>query len=150
MSANALPISSARFATALRELPISSLHAKVAELRNSIAHLEKSNKDLEEYVREEDDKDCYEALMENKQVIERNKERIELIKVEVTELRGLAWAEGEGKTVVKEEGDQNTTTGNDNASTVTQQNGTGVNVNGHAGGQENSVSAPEVEEGVFL
>lgn len=101
-------------------------------------------------MREEDDKDCYEALMENKQVIERNKERIELIKVEVTELRGLAWAEGEGKTVVKEEGDQNTTTGNDNASTVTQQNGTGVNVNGHAGGQENSVSAPEVEEGVFL
>jgi hypothetical protein len=89
MSADALPITSTRFAKALEDLPISSLHAKIAELQNSITHLEQSNKELEDFVRENDDKDCYEALMENKEVIKRYEERIELVKREITEVRGL-------------------------------------------------------------
>ncbi|KAF2272583.1 uncharacterized protein EI97DRAFT_354501, partial [Westerdykella ornata] len=82
MSAESRPITAARFAAALTELPISSLHAKIAELKNSISHLEKSNAELEEYVRQESDRDCYEALVENKEVIRRMEERIELVKKE--------------------------------------------------------------------
>ncbi|KAF2447937.1 hypothetical protein P171DRAFT_339249, partial [Karstenula rhodostoma CBS 690.94] len=82
MSAEALPITSARFAQALESLSVSSLHAKAAELRNSIAHLEKSNAELEEYVRQEQDKELYEAILENREVIKRMGERIELIKKE--------------------------------------------------------------------
>ncbi|CAO2650609.1 Nn.00g019010.m01.CDS01 [Neocucurbitaria sp. VM-36] len=89
MSAEALPISPARFAKALEDLPISSLYGKYAELTNQIQHLESSNKELEEYARENDDRDCYEALLENRQVMKRFQERIELIKKEVQEVRGL-------------------------------------------------------------
>jgi hypothetical protein len=89
MSSTTLPITPARFAAALADLPISSLHAKITELRNNIAHLQKSNQELEDYIRENADKDCYEALMENKDVIKRFEERIELVKREITEVRGL-------------------------------------------------------------
>ncbi|KAK7193907.1 hypothetical protein DPSP01_010133 [Paraphaeosphaeria sporulosa] len=92
MSASAGPISPARFAAALESLSVSSLHAKAAELRNSIAHLEKSNAELEEYVQQDQDKDLYEAILENREVIKRMEERIELVKKEVTEVRCLPWA----------------------------------------------------------
>ncbi|KAH6619806.1 hypothetical protein B0J18DRAFT_435032 [Chaetomium sp. MPI-SDFR-AT-0129] len=46
MSADTLPISPSRFAAALEELPVSTLHLKVLELRNSIAHLDYSNEQL--------------------------------------------------------------------------------------------------------
>jgi hypothetical protein len=46
MSADALPIDPARFAAALKDLPISTLHLKVLELRNSITHLDYSNEQL--------------------------------------------------------------------------------------------------------
>ncbi|KAH8727580.1 hypothetical protein GQ44DRAFT_577462, partial [Phaeosphaeriaceae sp. PMI808] len=82
MSAGALPISRSRFASALSDLPIESVYAKYAELRNSITHMESSNKQLEDYARDNDDRDCYEALLENKQVITRFLERIELLKKE--------------------------------------------------------------------
>lgn len=95
MSAAATPISSARFAHALESLSVASLHAKAAELRNSIAHLEKSNAELEEFVRQEQDKDLYEAILENREVIKRMEERIELVKKEVTEVRCLPWAPDE-------------------------------------------------------
>jgi len=46
MSADALPISPTAFAAALEDLPLSALHLKVLELRNSIAHLDYSNEQL--------------------------------------------------------------------------------------------------------
>ncbi|KAK3900305.1 hypothetical protein C8A05DRAFT_45833 [Staphylotrichum tortipilum] len=46
MSADALPISPTAFALALPDLPLSALHLKVLELRNSIAHLDYSNEQL--------------------------------------------------------------------------------------------------------
>ncbi|KAH7388640.1 hypothetical protein BKA66DRAFT_384207, partial [Pyrenochaeta sp. MPI-SDFR-AT-0127] len=82
MSAEALPITPSRFASALSDLPISSLYAKHAELTNQITHLESSNKQLEDFARENDDRDCYEALLENRQVMKRFEERKELIKKE--------------------------------------------------------------------
>jgi len=91
MSSEALPITAARFSEALAELPISSLYAKHAELSNQIQHLESSNKQLEDFARDNDDRDCYEALMENRQVMKRFEERQELIKKEVQEVRCLPW-----------------------------------------------------------
>jgi len=49
MSADALPISPAAFAEALKDLPMSTLHLKAAELRNSIAHLDYSNEELKPF-----------------------------------------------------------------------------------------------------
>lgn len=98
MSAEATPITARAFATAIEELPISTLHLKAAELRNSLAHLEYSNAQLEPFARppagstEQPDQDCLEAIEENVGVIARYKERLELLKAEA-EKRGLNWEE---------------------------------------------------------
>lgn len=91
MSAESQPITPARFAAALPDLTVESLHAKAAEIRNSIAHLKSSNEQLREFAME-GDKDCYEAMVENEEVIERMEHRIEMLKAEV-EGRGLRWIE---------------------------------------------------------
>ena len=83
-----------RFIEAIVDLPLGNLHAKAAELRNSIAHLESSNAQLQQYVAE-GDLDCADATRENKEVIERMKARIELLKQEV-ERRGFQWGEEVG------------------------------------------------------
>ena len=95
MSATATPIPPARFAAALRDLPLSSLHAKAAELRNSIAHLLSSNEELKPFAAA-GDKDCAEAITENEEVIRRMEERISLLKIEV-EGRGMKWVEEGGE-----------------------------------------------------
>ncbi|KAF2856029.1 hypothetical protein T440DRAFT_362548, partial [Plenodomus tracheiphilus IPT5] len=82
MSSTALPITPARFAAALTDLPISSLYAKHAELSNQLSHLSSSNKQLEDFARDNDDRDCYEALLENREVMKRFEERRELIRKE--------------------------------------------------------------------
>ncbi|KAF2032548.1 hypothetical protein EK21DRAFT_37610, partial [Setomelanomma holmii] len=82
MSSQATPITPARFASALTDLPIDAIYAKHAELRNNITHMESSNKLLEDFARDNDDRDCYEALLENRQVIKRFEERIKLLKRE--------------------------------------------------------------------
>lgn len=145
MSAESIPISSERFAKALQDLSLSSLYLKVAELRNSIAHLEKSNSELEEYVRQEEDKDCYEAILENREVIKRMEERIALIKKEVTEIRCLPWQPEDGGTTVEasSRGD-----GDVEMSGAAQQNGAGVE-NGNAPTQDGNSESQE-EEGIFL
>ena len=73
MSSSATPISPARFAAALPSLPLSNLHLKAAELRNSIAHLEYSNLQLQPLA-EEGDRDCEEAVKENRETIARMEE----------------------------------------------------------------------------
>jgi hypothetical protein len=93
MSSESQPISAPRFAAALPALSLESLHSKAAEIRNSIAHLKSSNEQLREYAIQ-GDKDCYEAMVENEEVIERMVQRIELLKKEV-EGRGMRWVEEE-------------------------------------------------------
>jgi len=137
MSANTQPISLTRFATALADLPIDAIYAKHAELRNNIAHMESSNTQLEEFARENDDRDCYEALLENRQVIARFEERIEALRKEVTELRGLPWRP-------KQEEREHVTKAVMNGTTAPQQeqrNGTGVGEDAQGG---------EEDDGVFL
>ncbi|KAJ4367539.1 hypothetical protein N0V83_007122 [Neocucurbitaria cava] len=144
MSAEALPITPARFAQALEDLPISALYGKYAELTNQIQHLELSNKQLEDYARENDDRDCYEALLENRQVMKRFQERIELIKKEVQEVRGLPFRpQGEEPVAAAP-----TTNGNmprlQNSDAATNRAATQVESNGTA------ASNAEEEDGVFL
>ena len=87
------PISPARFAQALEALPLDALHAKAAELSNSIAHLKSSNEQMLTFADEGDDV-CREAMFENLTVIGRMNERISLLRAEV-ERRGMRWSEGE-------------------------------------------------------
>ncbi|AEO65885.1 uncharacterized protein THITE_2043399 [Thermothielavioides terrestris NRRL 8126] len=131
MSADSVPITPARFAAALKDLPLSSLHLKLLELRNSIAHLDYSNEQLRPYAEgtatafssaeaaaaaaattttttttTEPNPDCAEAIRENEEVIARMQERIRLVRAEV-ESRGLSWAEfqGAGAGAVRDDGD---------------------------------------------
>ncbi|KAG8165192.1 hypothetical protein KVR01_005467 [Diaporthe batatas] len=100
------PITPARFAAALKDLSPASLHLKVLEIRNSLAHLAHSNAQLRPFAEGavaaiggspgEPDADCAEAIRENEAVIERMRGRIELVRAEV-EGRGMSWREFEAK-----------------------------------------------------
>lgn len=140
MSAEAAPITLTRFASALSELPIDAIYGKYSELRNNITHMESSNTQLEDFARENDDRDCYEALLENRQVIKRFQERIEALKKEVVEVRGLPWRPQDEETVVKVQENGAPAVAATNGTAATQQesrNGTDAQ-----GGEE--------EDGVFL
>ena len=91
MSADSAPISFTRVSKALEDLSAESLYAKYSELTNQITHLQDSNRQLEEFARENDDRDCYEALLENRQVMKRFEERKEAIRHEINVVRGLPW-----------------------------------------------------------
>lgn len=142
MSAESQPITLTRFATALQDLPIDAIYSKHAELRNNIAHMESSNKQLEDFARENDDRDCYEALLENRQVIARFEERIQALRSEVTDVRGLPWRPREEEPAAKNEVDGSAGLGGA-APQEEQRNGTGAS----AGTQGTS---GEEEDGVFL
>lgn len=98
------PITPARFAAALKDLSVASLHLKTLELRNSLAHLAYSNAQLRPFAdgtetsldtpRDQPDPDCVEAIRENEAVMARMRERILLVRAEV-EGRGLSWREFE-------------------------------------------------------
>lgn len=106
------PIPPSKFASALLDLPLSTLHLKVLELRNSIAHLDYSNEQLQPFATPTDtapDPVCVEAIAENCVVIARMQERIGLVRAEV-ERRGVEWVhfssgEVEEEEVVKGEGE---------------------------------------------
>ncbi|CAP69540.1 uncharacterized protein PODANS_1_11990 [Podospora anserina S mat+] len=99
MSSSSTPITPSAFASALPSLPLPSLHLKVLELRNSIAHLDYSNEQLHPFAHPSSgppDPVCVEAISENNIVIARMQERISLVKAEV-ETRGLSWTEFQSK-----------------------------------------------------
>lgn len=123
MSAEALPITPARFAEAIKDLSLASLHLKVLELRNSIAHLDYSNEQLKPYAEgtaasfdqpqqpqsgsqpPQPDQDCIDAIKENEIVIARMLERIALVREEV-ERRGCSWTEFEAPPTQSSDGDE--------------------------------------------
>lgn len=112
MSSETLPISNPRFAAALKDLSLASLHLKTLEIRNSLAHLAYSNAQLRPFAEGalptldmaasstenngtfNPDPDCVEAIRENEVVMQRMRERIELVRAEV-EGRGVSWREFE-------------------------------------------------------
>ncbi|KAK2053315.1 hypothetical protein LY76DRAFT_597915 [Colletotrichum caudatum] len=108
-SADTSPISPARFAEALRELSLPTLHLKALEIRNSVLHLRYSNAQLRPYAEGaattldaadasagRPDPDCVEAIRENDVVIERMEGRLRIIRDEV-EGRGHSWNEFRSK-----------------------------------------------------
>jgi hypothetical protein len=116
MSSETRPITAAQFRMAIQDLPFENLYSKAREIQNSISHLSDSNKQLKEYSdslrrevnateasrssegrqeMEEGDQDCLDAIRENDVVIERQRERVELLREEV-ERRGGRWDDGGG------------------------------------------------------
>ncbi|KAK0274122.1 hypothetical protein LTR35_011915 [Friedmanniomyces endolithicus] len=83
------PIDPSRFAAALEELPLDTLHSKAAEIRNSITRLRESNEQMMPFANE-CYAECREAMFENLQVIGRMNGRLGLLKAEV-ERRGMVW-----------------------------------------------------------
>ncbi|KAL1852121.1 hypothetical protein Daus18300_012268 [Diaporthe australafricana] len=106
------PITPARFAAALKDLSVGSLHLKTLEIRNSLAHLAYSNAQLRPFADGsqaslggspgQPDPDCADAIRENELVIERMRGRVGLVRAEV-EARGLSWREFEAKDEAKDE-----------------------------------------------
>ena len=107
MNSERRAISAAQFALAIQDLPVENIYSKASEIENSISHLERSNKLLQEYsdsikneaglpaeTREEGDKDCLDAIKENDIVIERQRQRIDLLRKEVGR-RGGRWHEAD-------------------------------------------------------
>jgi len=126
MSTETRPISPNSFATAIEDLPVENLYTKAVEINNSVAHLERSNRALQEYsdslkndesldaeTRQYGDKDCIEAIKENEVVIERQQERVRLLKAEV-ERRGQRWHEAEPKEKGTSNGNEEPARGSDN------------------------------------
>ncbi|CAK7245915.1 MAG: hypothetical protein STHCBS139747_007520 [Sporothrix thermara] len=118
MSSESLPISPARFAEAIKDLSLSTLHLKVLEIRNDIAHLDYSNEQLLPYAKgtiavlgatstsgdgeSVPDQDCVDAIKENLVVIERKLKQLELVRAEV-ENRGVSWTEFQSKEEVEQQ-----------------------------------------------
>ena len=98
MSSISTPIPLHRFAEALPDLPLSNLHFKAAELRNSIAHLQSSNQQLGPFAADGDE-DCASVIKENMEVISRMESRIFLLKHEV-EHRGFKWGDEDQQRMV--------------------------------------------------
>lgn len=99
MSTQTRTINLEAFAEAIKELPLSTVYSKVSELRNSIAHLHRSNAELRLFLEEsrdpEDEKKELEGYVtENEGVITSMNERIALLKTEL-ENRGQPWDEVE-------------------------------------------------------
>lgn len=139
MSSESHPISADQFALAIQDLPVENLYSKAHEIANSIGHLDRSNKQLQEYIdsiradtslaqetREEGDRDCTDAIRENEVVIQRQRDRIGLLKSEV-ERRGARWHEGDGGTKVNG--------GAEGAATATATNGETSTTSRGAGGR---------------
>jgi hypothetical protein len=146
MSSDALPISPSRFAEALKSLPLSTLHLKVLELRNSIAHLDYSNEQLRPFALgtsqpisspsdpsqpQQPDQDCIDAIRENEQVISRMEERIRLVRAEVED-RGQKWEEFASKEELEKVGGEpgETTTNGVNGEPSVNGDGNGANGTG--------------------
>ncbi|KAJ5939438.1 hypothetical protein N7466_002572 [Penicillium verhagenii] len=97
MAAQTTSINPTDFAEAIAELPLSAVYSKVSELRNSIAHLHRSNEEMrfflaESQETEEDKKELEGYVLENEGVVTSMNERLSLLKVEV-ERRGQTWIE---------------------------------------------------------
>lgn len=130
MSTETRPISPNSFAQAIEDLPLENLYTKAFEINNSVGHLERSNETLQEYsdslkndenldaeTRQYGDKDCLEAIKENEIVIERQQERVRLLKAEV-ERRGQRWHEAEPKEKEPANGEGAQTAGPGNGNTT--------------------------------
>lgn len=136
MSRQSGPITTALFADAIKELPLSVVYTKAAELQNSISHLQRSNSELQNFVAEsheseEEKREIAEYIVENEHVIASMTERIRLLRAEV-QARGQLWLGTEHGTAESEHGLN------------------GEERNGTATGESRERGADGGDEGVYL
>ncbi|GAQ10994.1 hypothetical protein ALT_8315 [Aspergillus lentulus] len=110
MSEEAQPITLEAFAEAIKELPLSAVYAKVSEIRNSVAHLRRSNSELRAFIdqsceSESDKRELEGYIAENEGVITTMNDRLGLLKTEI-ENRGERWIEEEVAADTKVDGDE--------------------------------------------
>ncbi|EFQ96716.1 hypothetical protein MGYG_08641 [Nannizzia gypsea CBS 118893] len=151
MSAESRPIDPRAFAAALKDLPLSSIYAKIAELENSTAHLERSNGELRTFIEQSNggDKDCEDAITENEEVIRRMRERASLVKLEL-ERRGERWPEEQQADADGPEDGQGATGAVGSSPSNEQQNG-GLSASPQPSReQSNSNGVEDASEGVHL
>lgn len=150
MSSGSITINPTAFAEAIQELPLSAVYSKVAELRNSIAHLHRSNTELRLFLSESEDpeeekKELEGYVTENEGVIASMNQRVELLKTEL-ENRGQPWVE-----VDVEKGENDNDNGQEQTADGSMANG---NAHGTGGVGEDQATAnagqPQDEDGVYL
>ncbi|KAI8993678.1 hypothetical protein BDB01DRAFT_847522 [Pilobolus umbonatus] len=79
---------------ALYELPIDTLLTEIPEIQNTIHHLLQSNKEMREYDPEGNDTDLQQAITENKDLIKRKEQQVDVTLTVIRERIGLpAWRE---------------------------------------------------------
>ncbi|KAK9234686.1 hypothetical protein V1525DRAFT_435377 [Lipomyces kononenkoae] len=75
------------FAMALTQLPLETLHNERARIENSIGHLQRSNREIEQYIAEtvgeKEKREMHDVITENEDVITGQMMRIEMIKSEI-------------------------------------------------------------------
>ncbi|KAJ5131753.1 hypothetical protein N7448_005911 [Penicillium atrosanguineum] len=140
MSSESLPINPAAFAEAIKELPLSAVHSKLLELRNSIAHLHRSNAEMRLFLAEseeteEEKKELQSYVEENEGVVVSMSVRTELLKTEL-ENRGKPWVE------IEEKVDEN------GAAEVPAMSGTSENHSSNGNGDADADAGQE--DGVYL
>ncbi|KAJ5226750.1 uncharacterized protein N7469_006756 [Penicillium citrinum] len=143
MAAQVFTINPEAFVEALKELPLSSVYAKVSELRNSIAHLHRSNAEMRAFMEssetEEEKREMEGYIRENEGVFKSMEERLGMLRNEV-ERRGQRWIEE------SEDGDDAKVQGG-------RENGDGdevVNLNGRRVDSTENQGGDNSEEGVYL
>ncbi|KAJ5995725.1 hypothetical protein N7481_002702 [Penicillium waksmanii] len=140
MAAQIFTINPEAFTEALKELPLSAVYAKVSELRNSIAHLHRSNAEMKDFLEasqsDEERREMEGYIRENEGVFASMRERLDMLRTEV-ERRGQSWIEEEGDGSKEEE----------------KEGGDGVPAtNGALNSSSNAAGQPggDAEEGVYL
>ncbi|KAJ5527860.1 hypothetical protein N7513_012019 [Penicillium frequentans] len=146
MSVQTQAINPEDFAEAIADLPLSAVYSKVSELRNSIAHLHRSNEELRLFLAEskdseEEKKEIEGYVLENEGVVTSMNERISLLKVEV-ERRGQTW--------IEEKGEEKNLNGEVQVSEETIAPVPNGSVGAGLGDQGSNANAGQEEDGVYL
>jgi hypothetical protein len=88
MSSHLTPITLEEFELASQTLSLPEALGEKKRLENSVSHLIRSNSELDEFLKEEDDEELRVAINENKEVINIQKSRIEILNRHIYEMVG--------------------------------------------------------------
>ncbi|KAI9473943.1 MAG: hypothetical protein EXX96DRAFT_579944 [Benjaminiella poitrasii] len=79
---------------ALHDLPPTTLITEIPEIQNTVVHLLRSNRELREFDPEGNDPDVVQAIQENKDLIVRKEEHVDVTLTVIRERLGMAaWRE---------------------------------------------------------
>jgi len=128
------------YKSAIHQLSTPSLYAEILKLENSIKHLQRSNEELVEHGKSEEDGSWIVPIIgENEEVIAKQTEQVKFVKDEIVE-RGMSNEHAEEDISL-----------NTNGAETEHGNGTGLengNVNGEEHGDEMDID--ELDDGVHL